>query len=63
MSYGENSGIYMGSSSCSPQLSELQRKLLFAGTASSSDQFSTGRLIYNPATLGQQPAPLRAFWE
>lgn len=56
MNSGGNSGIHVG---LPTTLSELQIKLPFAGTASAPDQFSTGSLIYNPAILGQQPAPLR----
>lgn len=55
----ENSGIRVGTVSCPPQLSQLQIGLLFPGTASSPDQFSTGSLIHNSAILDQQPAPLR----
>lgn len=59
MSYGENSGIQVGLFSGPLRLSGPETTPLFAGTTSSPDQFSTGSLIYSPATLAHQPVPLR----
>lgn len=59
MSYGENSGTHIGSFSCAHHRHLNRSKCSLLETASSSHQFSTGSLIYNPAILGQKWWPLR----